>query len=241
MRHLIFFSYQSLKFAYVPRVDGVFLTDTPQNLVLEGRVANIPFVTGDCDDEGTAFSLTSLNITTDSEVYTYVEQNYFPEATRSEINGLLSIYTANLTTGSPYDTGTLNALTPQYKRIASLQGDLIFEAPRRFFLQNRSRFQNTWSFLSKRLKTFTDVGSAHGTDILNIWQGQELTTYLVQFANNLNPNGDANLLTWPQYTMSSPHLMTFLDGSTPLAITQDTYRADGFTYLTSLSLKYHPL
>jgi len=232
------FSYQSLNLAYVPRVDGVFLTDTPQNLVLEGSVANIPFITGDCDDEGTLFSLTTLNVTTDSELYTYIEQTYLSEATSSEINQALSIYTADLVSGSPYDTGISNALTPQYKRISAIQGDLVFQAPRRFFLQHRSGSQNTWSFLSKRLKTLPALGSAHATDILDVYGGQELTTYLVQFANSLNPNGDADLLSWPQYTTSSPQLLTLLDGLIPLTITQDTYRAEGFTYLTNLSLKY---
>jgi len=54
---------QSLALAWLPRVDGVFLTADPQDLVIQGSVANIPFVTGDCDDEGTLFSLTTLNIT----------------------------------------------------------------------------------------------------------------------------------------------------------------------------------
>jgi hypothetical protein len=32
--------------AWLPRTDGVFLTDTPQQLVADGSVANIPIVTG---------------------------------------------------------------------------------------------------------------------------------------------------------------------------------------------------
>lgn len=47
------FAYQSLQLAWLPRVDGVFLTAPPFQLVSSGSVANIPFVTGDCDDEGT--------------------------------------------------------------------------------------------------------------------------------------------------------------------------------------------
>lgn len=47
------FAYQSLDLAWLPRVDGVFLTAPPYNLVQSGSVAKIPFVTGDCDDEGT--------------------------------------------------------------------------------------------------------------------------------------------------------------------------------------------
>lgn len=47
------FRSKSLNLAYLPRVDGVFLTDNPQQLVLKGSVARLPLVTGDCDDEGT--------------------------------------------------------------------------------------------------------------------------------------------------------------------------------------------
>jgi carboxylesterase type B len=54
---------QSLALAWFPRVDGVFLTADPQELVLKGSVADIPFITGDCDDEGTLFSIPTINIT----------------------------------------------------------------------------------------------------------------------------------------------------------------------------------
>ena len=54
---------QSLNLAWVPRTDGVFLTDNPQKLVQQGKIAKIPFVTGNNDDEGTVFALSKLNIT----------------------------------------------------------------------------------------------------------------------------------------------------------------------------------
>ena len=38
--------FKSAVLVYLPRVDGVFLTDNPQQLVLRGEVANIPFVAG---------------------------------------------------------------------------------------------------------------------------------------------------------------------------------------------------
>jgi hypothetical protein len=37
---------QSLDLAWLPRADGVFLTDNPQYLVAQGKVANIPMVNG---------------------------------------------------------------------------------------------------------------------------------------------------------------------------------------------------
>ena len=54
---------QSLALVWMPRVDGVFLADDPQKLVQQGKVARIPFVAGECDDEGTPFSLSQLNVT----------------------------------------------------------------------------------------------------------------------------------------------------------------------------------
>jgi carboxylesterase type B len=57
------FSYQSLNLAWLPRVDGKFLTDMPMKLVESGNVANIPIVNGDVDDEGTLFAFASQNVT----------------------------------------------------------------------------------------------------------------------------------------------------------------------------------
>ena len=72
---------QGLTLAWMPRVDGVLLTEPPQYSVLRGHVANVPLITGvfesrlvvhnmrltrrmsgNCDDEGTLFSISSRNI-----------------------------------------------------------------------------------------------------------------------------------------------------------------------------------
>ncbi|KAI0354803.1 carotenoid ester lipase precursor [Trametes cingulata] len=233
------FAPQSLRLTWLPRVDGKFLADAPQRLVQQGVVANVPFVTGDCDDEGTLFSLSTLNITTTSDLRSYIKSNYLPAATSSELDQLLKVYPEDITQGSPYDTGILNALTPQYKRIAAMQGDLVFQAPRRFLLQSRSGKQKMWSFLNKRLKGLPALGSAHATDILNVYGGGELADYLINFANNLDPNGKT-VPSWPQYSTSSPSLLTFLDGVDPVTITQDDFRVDAMNVITQLALN-HPL
>ncbi|KAI0060458.1 carotenoid ester lipase precursor [Artomyces pyxidatus] len=229
------FAYQSLVLAWLPRADGVFLTAPPQQLVLQGSVANVPIISGDCDDEGTLFSLSTLNVTTDQQLQDYLSQIYLPNATTAEIEHLLELYPEDITEGSPFDTGILNALTPQFKRLAALQGDVVFQAPRRFFLQQRSGKQNIWSFLSKRLKDIPGLGSFHGSDILNAYGDEDMADYIIRFAANLDPNGNTNI-NWPKYTTGSPNLLTFLDGLIPQTITQDTYREDGFNYLTQLSL-----
>ncbi|KAH8983925.1 carotenoid ester lipase precursor [Lactarius akahatsu] len=233
------FSFQSLALAWQPRADGVFLTDHPQKLVQQGKVAKIPFVAGECDDEGTLFSLSNANITKDADLRAYLAQFFLINVTAAQVDQVLTLYPQDATLGSPFDTGTNNTLTPEFKRIASLLGDFVFQAPRRFFLKNLSGKQNTWSYLSKRLKSLPILGSAHASDIANIYGGQDLTDYLIHFVTNLDPNGRSGP-HWPQYTTSSPQLLTLLDGAVPADITLDTYRADGMNFLTELSL-VHPL
>ncbi|KAJ7139061.1 alpha beta-hydrolase [Mycena epipterygia] len=231
------FAYQSLVLAWLPREDGVFLTDNPQRLVQQGKVANVPFVTGDCDDEGTLFSLSTLNITTDAEFLDYVGSVWLPEASTAQAKMLDTLYSADVTAGSPFDTSILNALTPQFKRIAAFQGDGVFQAPRRFFQQARSGKQKQWGFLSKRLKGIPFLGSFHFSDILNVYFDGELTDYLINFATNLDPNGKT-VPSWPAYTTATPNMMTFLDGLFPTTITQDTYRAAGMQFLTNVTLQF---
>ena len=138
-------------------------------------------------------------------------------------------------------------------------GDLVFQAPRRIFLNAVSDKQNTWSFctfhvltpypfhsyvdaytVSKRLKSLPVLGSAHGSDILNIYGGGDLTDFLIHFSTNLDPNGGLSP-HWPRYTTSSPKLMTLLDNqATNRTITLDTFRVEGMEFLTKLEIA-HPL
>ncbi|KAH9970751.1 Alpha/Beta hydrolase protein [Lactifluus volemus] len=231
-----FLGYQSVAVAWQPRVDGVFLTHSPQKLVLDGKVADIPFITGDCDDEGTMFALSSLNITTSADLHEYIATIILPDARREEIDKLLMLYPQDITQGSPFDTGEQNAITPQFKRNAAILGDIVFQAPRRFFLQQRSGKQKTWSYLSKRLKNLPILGSVHGSDLRYTYGPGELMDYLIHFVTNLDPNGRSSPW-WPPYTPASPDLITFLP-SNGTSITKDTYRAEGLDYITHLTLAH---
>ncbi|KIY52398.1 alpha/beta-hydrolase [Fistulina hepatica ATCC 64428] len=230
------FDYQSLSLAWLPRVDGVFLTDLPQQLVADGVIADIPFVNGDNDDEGTLFSLSTLNITTDDEFYDWVQEYFLPNATEDQLDELLEQYPSTLADGSPYDTSDLDTLSAQFKRIASFQGDAVFQSVRRYFLQHTADKQNVWSFLNKRLKWVPFLGSFHGSDLLQVYGDEELTDYLIRFAVNLDPNGDTDI-EWPQYTTSSPQMLMLQDDLfEPLTLTQDTYREAPMAFLNELTL-----
>ncbi|KAK1221156.1 hypothetical protein PQX77_016055 [Marasmius sp. AFHP31] len=234
------FDYQSLRLAWLPRADGVFLTDAPLKLVQQGKVANIPIVSGDCDDEGTLFSFSTLNVTTNPEFRNYVESPLIATISDPELDKLVAVYPQDITQGSPYHTGILNPLTPQFKRIASIQGDAVFQAPRRFFLEHLSGKQNIWSFLSKRFKAVPLMASFHGHDLLNIYGRGELTDCLIRFVTTLDPNGYGTP-NWPKYTKESPQLLTFVDSPLiPTKITQDTYRREPMNTLIEVILA-HPI
>ena len=85
-------------------------------------------------------------ISTEEQFRTYVQSLWLPNASDDDIDKLMEMYPSDVREGSPFDTGTANALTPQYKRIAAFQGDVVFQGPRRFFVQQRSGEQNIWSF-----------------------------------------------------------------------------------------------
>ncbi|KAF4576968.1 hypothetical protein EYR36_004952 [Pleurotus pulmonarius] len=209
------FSYQSLIQPYPPRVDGVFLTDHPQQLVKQGSVAKVPFVTGSCDDEATMFSLSTLNVTTSKEFKEYIKTLWLPKASRYNLNKIMKLYPEDIEQGSPYDTGTLNALSPQFKRFASFQAE----------------------YLVVQLKWLPFLGSFHLSDLMYTYSGGELQDYLIHFVNSLDPNG-GDAPQWPKYTPSSPNLLTLKDdlAGRP-TLTKDTFRSKAIELLTQLLLK----
>ncbi|KAI0265652.1 Alpha/Beta hydrolase protein [Gloeopeniophorella convolvens] len=242
-----FTGFRSTNLVWTPRPDGTsFLPDDPQELVLKGSVANIPFVSGNCDDEGTLFAMPSLNVTTDTEVRDYFKTIFLPNASDSDLDALLTLYPNDTTVGSPFDTGAANALTPEFKRIAAIIGDETFHAQRRFFLQHRSDKQRIFSFREYPLRTSGNIWDPgpnidnlmpfHSSDLQNVYGPGDMTDYLIRFAANLDPNGNTNI-HWPQYTNESPQLLTFVDGDPAQIISQDTYRAEQIAFVTQLFLK----
>lgn len=77
----------------------------------------------------------------------------------------------------------------------------------------------------------------HSSDLLSFYGPADATDYLINFVNNLDPNGQS-LLTWPQYSTDSPQLLTMFDGVPALEITEDTYRIEGMNILTNISLQF---
>ncbi|KAI0349899.1 carotenoid ester lipase precursor [Trametes cingulata] len=235
------FDFSGLDEPWTPRADGVFFKAPPQQLVLAGSVANVPLLTGDCLDEATIFSIGTFNVTTDDEFKAYVHDQWFPNVPLANLTNLFTLYPDDPAAGSPFDTGDANELYPQFKRIAAFQGDVAFQATRRFFLDQVSSKQPAWSFVSKR-DPLPGLGVTHGSEFARLLtQGNDdLATYVIHFATTLDPNGapHAGTIYWPRYDSKGRHTLALLEGSTPLAVERDTARLEATSALIELSLAY---
>ncbi len=83
---------------------------------------------------------------TDEELVSYLKTIWFPGASSNDIQAILKLYPSDPVDGSPFGTGSAEAFTPEYKRIAAIQGDLFFHSPRRQLLDRFSSTHATYSF-----------------------------------------------------------------------------------------------
>ncbi|KAJ7034446.1 hypothetical protein C8F04DRAFT_956373, partial [Mycena alexandri] len=134
-------------------------------------------------------------------------------------------------------------VSPQFKRLAALQGDYLFIGTRRFFLEHASKTQNTWSWLSKRLKSTPIFGASHGSDVGiwfpaanstdfapvdalsewgSLWPVLTLTrkhSISVNFINTLDPNHSSGTKTNASQTVFWPKWNTPTSDGSPSLLT----------------------
>ena len=90
--------------------------------------------------------VTHMYCRTEADFRKYVSEIFAPKAPIEELEELWTLYPSTPSEGSPFGTGNLTIVSPQFKRMAAFQGDVVFQAPTRFFLQTLSGRQNAWSF-----------------------------------------------------------------------------------------------
>ncbi|KAH9941670.1 alpha beta-hydrolase [Epithele typhae] len=256
-----FMTHQSLNLAWLPRVDGDFLEDEPQKMVAEGRVLDLPMISGSCEDEGSVFSLASRSlVATDEDALQYIRSTYMPHATRHEMDRLFELYPMmDVTRRNRRQRGVSSIVFPQqFQRIAAIQGDLVFQAPRRFFLKHRSGEQPTWAYrMSRTFTTMPNLGAFHGSDLVDLfpWTQRrilsgnvgggylatysDLAPYFIHFAAELDPNSPVrDIAKWYPYTPELRRMLTFHDDGIEPITTRDDYRSDAMEFMTVLSRKY---
>ncbi|CAE6508614.1 unnamed protein product [Rhizoctonia solani] len=202
-----------------------FFIGTINDILHSGNFANVPFINGAQLDEGTLFvdgPATSIN--SDQDIINWLTARfpglYFGISNITAIKELLKFYPTSPAAGSPYGTGNETfGRGAQYKRFASLLGDLGFHAPRRNHLDSATTFGGkAWSYILKEPSlTYPPVyGIGHGGDVpfvmqtLNILHPdaspaaielmETISYYWINFAYHLDPNaGKPKRSYWPQY------------------------------------------
>ncbi|KAG8693896.1 hypothetical protein FRC09_010204, partial [Ceratobasidium sp. 395] len=154
--------------------DDPFLSRSPKLSIRQGKFAKIPFVSGTSLDEGTIFT---TNPGTTSEVASFLTTQLpgltFGIANTTVVNQLLDYYPAAPSAGSPYNTGNNTfGKAAQYKRAASVIGDLVFDAPRRDFLEVATSLNvPAWSYqFAQTGLDAPEYGAAHSFELLFVFQ-----------------------------------------------------------------------
>ncbi|KAI5288587.1 hypothetical protein KEM54_005097 [Ascosphaera aggregata] len=204
------FGFHSLALSYLPRPDGETLTASPDVLGRAGKYPDIPIIIGDQEDEGTMFALSEFNLTTKKEVIDYLREYYFTKIPRKDLTTLVSLYDDTSEDGSPFRTGLLNNVTPQFKRLAAILGDLVFTLTRRVVLQiftEQRKDSKAWSYLSSYYHDTPVMGTFHGSDLIQVFFGivpnyasRSFKNYYISFVNHGTPNkGSQTYPDWPEW------------------------------------------
>ncbi|KAF2163889.1 hypothetical protein M409DRAFT_25667 [Zasmidium cellare ATCC 36951] len=250
-------SYSSLDLSYLPRPDSGddFFAESPEISLRAGRFAKLPLIIGDQEDEGTLFALNQGNITTNEDLVAYLA-SYFPNSPNAleDVAALASNYPdqplLGQPGGSPFNTGGLNNLYPQFKRLAAILGDITFTLTRRLYLHNLHLLphlpQNppfpTYSYISTYLHPLPLLGTFHGSDIIYAYGllGDQdpitrvVQTYYVRFVNALDPNANGTV-AWPQWSDEGgriPQVLRFL-GDGEVQVGGDGFREGAYGYLVA--------
>ncbi|KLT38579.1 alpha/beta-hydrolase, partial [Cutaneotrichosporon oleaginosum] len=221
-------SYTSVALSYLPRPDGSFMPESPQQLLLKGRYAAVPMIIGDQEDEGTLFSLFQANTTeTTPMIVRYLKDLFFNGASEATLTALVETYEDVPAEGSPFRTGPLNEVYKGFKRLAAILGDLVFTITRRIFLDIAKTVNPSvpaWSYIASYNYGTPILGTFHGSDLLQVFFGilpnkasRDIQAYYSNFVYNLDPNnysGGTNRLSrvidnWPQWERGTKKLIQF--------------------------------
>jgi carboxylesterase type B len=238
-RLTVFSGYRSVDLSYLPRPDDSdnFFPVSPEAAT---NIADVPVIIGDQEDEGTLFALFQSNITTTEELVDYL-YTYFPTTTREVVAGLVDTYSTDPADGSPFRTGDLYQLYPQFKRLAAILGDATFTLNRRLYLDIITANGITaYSYLATYLHGTPIVGTVHGSDILAlffnlnlpIWPSNSILNYYIAFVNDLDPNTAESIYTlteWPKYDSDSREILSF--GALTTTKDVDDFRSESAEYL----------
>ncbi|KAK0224140.1 extracellular triacylglycerol lipase precursor [Armillaria fumosa] len=239
---------------FYPALDGplgVILPDLPTHLWAKGQFATIPFISGTNLDEGTLGLSTTTNFT-DENIKDFIRTSYSvfpPYLSDTILDRLLELYPDDPSLGSPYGTGNETfGLPVGWKRVASMAGDILFDAQRRTWTQIAAQAgvkAYGYQFAQNSSMYSAELGVTHASEIdfvygqLNsssepassILLSEMMVDYWVSFATSLDPNDGLGTSRpfWPQYTPENEVLLQ-LNGDNTTVIPDD-YRKEAIDFL----------
>ncbi|KAK0447148.1 extracellular triacylglycerol lipase precursor [Armillaria borealis] len=211
--------------AFYPALDGpsgAILPDLPTRLWAKGQFATIPFISGTNLDEV---------LTRDTRPSAFP-----PYLSDTILDGLLELYPDDPSLGSPYGTGNETfGLPVGWKRVASMTGDLTFDAQRRTWTQTAA--QAGVKAYGYQFTQNSSMGSAE----LGVHHASEIDFVYGQLNSSSEPASSILLRTsrpsWPQYTPENEVLLQ-LNGDNTTVIPDD-YRKEAIEFLWDNADAFH--
>ncbi|RDB17237.1 Lipase 2 [Hypsizygus marmoreus] len=243
------------QFGFDPTLDGPggLFPDVPSKLFARGQFARIPFIARTVLDEGTVFTPRTINSSIkfrDAIIANFSPPFTTPFDLRHSVDRLFKLYPDVPALGSPFNTGNETfGLSSVYKQAAAIQGDLLFEAPRRLWMHIASAAGiKSFGYLFTEpdpANAGIGLGVAHASDVPVLYGTQANPTpssnklskimidYWISFATSLNPNDNCGIERpqWPQYTPSNQVLMQ-LNGAN-VTVIPDDYRSEQINFINS--------
>ncbi|OBZ76232.1 Lipase 2 [Grifola frondosa] len=245
---------------FYPVIDGPggVIPDLPSRLLAAGRFSRIPFIAGTNLDEGT--TSVQQNTSSDADIIDFMYTNFMPRnvdtppaSLTAAANNLLVLYPDIPALGSPYNTGNETfGLSPEYKRLSSIAGDVFFQALRRTWIQTASGVgvkAFAYLFADPAAVTNASLGITHSDEIPYVYGetasanssspagilSTEMMDYWISFAVSLDPNDGrgSNRPKWQQYTHQKEVVLQLIGGNTTLI--PDTYRSSQIAYINSIA------
>ncbi|KAF5352273.1 hypothetical protein D9758_011977 [Tetrapyrgos nigripes] len=254
-----------------PVLDGALFPAAPSVMRKLGQFARIPFIAGTNLDEGTVFIDPTQNYTSDLIRANFVTNLSTPllETTEKQkfddaINKTLELYPEDPALGSPFGTGNDTfGVSPGFKRIAAITGDVSFTSQRRTWQQtmanNPSSGVKSYGYLWKTAVLEAPpfpgpiFGVWHGSDYHYLYNdtivdtitpgaleaGVTLMDYFLSFVDSLDPN-DGKGVQRPKWSVYSQHeQMVMQMQAKNFTQIPDTFRKEQIDFINSLPDIFH--
>lgn len=235
---------------------GGFFDGAPSRILARGDFASVPLIAGNCDDEGTLFA--PRQFTSPEKFESWFRQVHFAMdnsiVSDDAYASIAAAYPDDPTVGSPYNPTNGNktdrffpGFDNQFKRAASLYGDIRFQANRRFLLEAGIQSNNTpaaWTFAWSDPPPKAPVwhGVAHGNDLDAVFGNRKspldaiMARQWASFAYSLDPAAaGGDLPAWPKYDLTNRPMLSYVNGQTTLI--KDDYRDAAMAILNSGQLR----